>query len=62
VQTRLKLSRKVNECKPLAAGGGGPQGRGLHSLTSQLNLSAFYGIGGARRGCVPHVKGVLGGV
>jgi Leucine-rich repeat (LRR) protein len=36
--------------------------RGLHSLTPQLLLSAFYGKGGARRGCVAHVKGVLGGV
>ena len=34
-------------------------GRGLHSFTSQLNLSAFYGIGGARRGCVARAKGVL---
>ena len=34
-------------------------GRGLHSLYSQLNLSAFYGIGGARRGCVGRVKGVI---
>jgi len=34
---------------------------GLHSFTSQLNLSAFYGIGGARRNCVARVKGVLGG-
>jgi hypothetical protein len=25
-------------------------GRGLHSFTSQLNLSACYGIGVARRG------------
>ena len=25
-------------------------GKGLHSLTSQLNLSAFYGIRGARKG------------
>jgi len=32
-------------------------GRGLHSLTSKLNLSAFYGIGGARRGCVARFKG-----
>jgi hypothetical protein len=37
-------------------------GRGLHSSTSQLNLSAFYGRGGARRGCVARVRGVLGGV
>jgi hypothetical protein len=34
---------------------------GLHSFTSQLKLSAFYGIGGARRGCVAHVKGVFWG-
>ena len=26
-------------------------GKGLHSSTLQLNLSAFCGIGGARRGC-----------
>jgi len=39
------------------------RGRGLHSFTSQLNLSAFNGIGCARRGCVARVKGVvLGGV
>ena len=37
-------------------------GRGLHSFTSQLNLSALYGIRGARRDCVARVKGVLGGV
>jgi len=39
-----------------------PVGRGLHSFTSQLNLSAFYGIGGARGVRVAHVKGWLGGV
>ena len=32
------------------------------SSTFRLNLSALYGIGGARRGCVLHLKGVLGGV
>jgi hypothetical protein len=36
--------------------------RGLHSSTFQLNLSALYGIGGARRDCVAHIKRVLGGV
>jgi hypothetical protein len=41
---------------------GSGDGRGLHSFTSQLNLSAFYGIGGARWGCVARVIGVLGGV
>ena len=35
-------------------------GRGLHSFTSHLNLSAFYGIRGARRGFVARIKGVLG--
>jgi hypothetical protein len=33
-----------------------------HSSTSQLNLSSFYGIGGALRGCEARVKGFLGGV
>jgi hypothetical protein len=33
-------------------------GRGLLSSTIHLNLSALYGIGGARRGCVARVKGV----
>ena len=32
-------------------------GRALHSSTFRLNLSAFYGIGGARRGYVARVKG-----
>ena len=41
---------------------GQDQGRGLHLYTFQLNLSTFYGIGVARRGCVARVKGVLGGV
>jgi hypothetical protein len=54
----------------LAAGRGGVRlasrgaelrvgGRGLHSSTFQLNLSALNGIGGARRGCVARVKGVF---
>jgi len=33
-------------------------GRGSHSSTFQLKLSALYGIGGARRGCVARVEGV----
>jgi hypothetical protein len=37
-------------------------GRGLHSLPSQLKLSALHGIGAVRRGCVARVTGVLGGV
>jgi len=39
-----------------------PSNRGLHSSTVQLNLSALYGIGAARRVCVARVRGVLGGV
>jgi len=34
-------------------------GRGLHSFTSQLNLSASCGTGGARKGCVTRVQGVF---
>ena len=48
----LMLSLKVDECKALVFGayaggthGGGVWGRALHSSTSQLNLSAFCGIG-----------------
>jgi len=68
----------VDECKPLAYGvpaAGAPKavlsgviaapaavGRGLYSLTSQLNLSALYGIGGALRGCLGGVWEVLGGI
>jgi hypothetical protein len=41
-------------------------GRGLHSFTFRLNVSAFCGIGGAFRcwscGVVGGVKGVVGGV
>ena len=37
-------------------------GRGLHSSTLSLNLSAFCGIGGACRGCLAGVQGVLGGI
>ena len=39
-----------------------PAARGLHSFTLELNLSALYGIGGARRGCVARVRGCLRGV
>ena len=37
----------------------GVAGRGLHSSTLQLNLSALYGIGGARRGRKARGKGVF---
>ena len=44
----------------VAAAAFGAAGRGLHSSTSQLNLSALYGIGGARRGCAARSKGMQG--
>jgi len=34
-------------------------GRCLHSSTLQLNVSAYNGIGGARRGCVARVQVVF---
>jgi len=40
------------------SGGGAGTGRGLHPPTFQLNLSALYRIGGARRGYAARVKGV----
>jgi hypothetical protein len=63
------LQRSVEDAKragdgnvPTVGAERGDIGRALHSFTSQLNLSAFYVIGGAPRGCVARVKGVLGGV
>ena len=38
------------------------RGRGLHSPTFQLNLSALCGIGGASRGCLGGVREVSGGI
>ena len=43
-------------------GGKSIYGRGLHSSTSQLNVSAFYGIGGAFRGCLVGVEEELWGI
>ena len=59
----------MDECKPLPsdappprtrAAAAPPRARGLHSSTFQLNLSALYGIGVARRDFVARVQGVLG--
>ena len=54
----------MDECKPLVPGRARPrlrelqplQGRGLHSFTHQLNLSALHGTGGVHRGCVARVE------
>ena len=37
-------------------------GRGLHSSTFRINVSAFYGKGGACRGCLGGVSGVAGDI
>jgi hypothetical protein len=42
--------------------GRGLGGRGLHSSTFRLNVSALCGIGGAFRGCLGVVYGVSGGI
>ena len=48
----------MDECKPLNTGivkvllERGADGRGLHTFTFQLNLSACYGIGGCAVGIV----------
>ena len=66
----------VHRDKALPGGGGGlcismRSGRTSTSTTAEQGLTlvqfsaqleGFHGIGGARRGCVAHVKGVLGGV
>jgi len=66
---RVLSSKGVARVTALARGGGAadrrsakrgnrqPAGRGLHLSTSQLNLSALYGIGVACRGCVARVRG-----
>jgi hypothetical protein len=58
---QLVLDALTADKQALNSNGGAarPLGRGLHSFASQLNLSAVYGIGGARRGCVAPVKGVF---
>jgi hypothetical protein len=61
----------MDKCKPLDSGRARrlrrvarfPRwrgGRGLHSSTFRLNVSALCGIGGALGGCVGGVYGVLG--
>ena len=58
----------MNEWKPLPGSlckciwFSAPTSRGLRSSTFRVNLSALYGIGGARKGCVARVKGLSGGV
>ena len=60
----------MDECRPLVEGNACGRihreqhgsGRGLHWSTFTLNVSAFYGIGSAFRGCLRSVYEVLGGI
>jgi hypothetical protein len=55
---RLRAGRRLSRRAVAAAAKAGEgeeasgAGRGLHSFTSQLNLSAFCGIGAAFMGCL----------
>jgi len=51
---RLELAEEFSQLRDEDRSGaaGGPCGRGLHSFTFQLNVSAFCGIGGAVRVCL----------
>jgi len=62
VHRRVALRRHRGQVRVLRQLLSRLRGRGLHSSNSRLNLSALYGIGDARRGCVARVKGVLRGV
>jgi hypothetical protein len=60
VERKRSLSSGISSSKA-----SGASGRGLHSSTYQLNVSASCGIGGACRGClggVSRCKGALRGV
>jgi len=59
----LCVETELHDLSAAAGTSSAVEGRGLHSSTFQLNLSALYGIGGARnRGWAARVKGVLGDV
>jgi hypothetical protein len=48
-----------------ASGAAGAEGQGLtlvHFSAQLERFLSFYGVGGARRGCVARVPGLLGGV
>jgi len=57
------MGSSVSPClQVLGVVGKGSSGRGLHSSTFQLNVSALCGIGVAFRGCPGGVEGVSGAV
>jgi hypothetical protein len=47
-RARASYHREAVRCHPDNL----PPGRGLHSSTFRLNVSAFCGLGGACRGCI----------
>ena len=55
----LSSTQMMRDSLPVISAQGRTTGRGLHSSTFQLNLSALYGVGGAGRGCVARVEGVF---
>ena len=59
---RVSQARTPTFSRSLHAAAHEHLGRGLHSFTSQFNLSAVHGIGAARRGYEGRCKGVSGGV
>jgi hypothetical protein len=60
--TSVSSCRAVLHCGQTLKSFQWPTTRGLHSFTFQLNVSAFYGIGGASRDCLGAVYGVLWGM
>jgi hypothetical protein len=60
VQVAVLLALALSLLVVVASLRAAPLPKGLHSSTFLLNLSAVYGIGGARRGHVARVQGSLG--
>ena len=59
-QGRREGEEECVEGGALYGHGAGGQGPTLVHFSAQLER--FHGIGGARKGCVAHDKGVLGGI
>jgi len=56
---QLLLSNSACAAAPGLSEQRGEPGRGLHSFTFQLNLSALYGMGSVRKGLCSPVEGVF---
>jgi hypothetical protein len=55
VPSKLRAAKDINISQRLPRSSAPGGGRGLHSSTFWLNVSAFCGIGGAIRGCLGDV-------